>query len=275
MAAGLERGLRYGIAALWLLACGGAVGKPTVGGESHFLRHCGDGCGKGLQCFSDICTRGCVVGQDTCSDLEQSALCTNASVEPGALAVCDVACSSNQDCRGLGSNFECSGGFCRDAAPVVPEPTGSAGAGASTSTGGEQPTAGGAQPSGGSGAAGAISEPWTPAPQCALPFDAGSCRGAQPVFAAINGQCVSRLYGGCEGNENRFRTLEECLSVCEGRPAIEACPSDRLPQTICLECGPAGGCSKLGTFCAQACDDTHPCDSLQCYAGTCQAFGCI
>src|SRR5882724_4302402 len=148
MASGLKRWWRFGIAGCWLLACGGVVGKPTVGGESHFLRHCGDGCGKGLQCFADICTRGCVVGQDACGDLSQGALCTNASVEPGAIAICDLACASDRDCAALGSSFECSGGFCRGAAPVVLEPTGG-GAGAGASGGSEQPTGGGAQTSGG------------------------------------------------------------------------------------------------------------------------------
>jgi len=94
-----------------------------------------------------------------------------------------------------------------------------------------------------------------------------------PVFTAVNGQCVPKVYGGCEGNDNRFFTLEECLSVCEGRPTIQSCPADRPPQKFCLECGPTDACMTLGTFCAQACDDTHPCDSqsLSCLGGTCMA----
>ena len=284
MASGLRRWWCCGIAACWLLACGGVVGKPTVGGESHFLRHCGDGCGEGLKCFSDICTRGCVANQDACDDLSQTAICTNHSVEPGAIAICDVGCASNRDCAALGTGLECRDGFCRDAAPVVLEPTGGSGAGAS---GGSEPTggaqasggaqsSGGTPSSGGSESGGTSGQTWQPPIMCGLPFDAGSCRGAVPVFAAVNGQCVAKIYGGCEGNANRFFTLEECLSVCEGRPTSQPCPPDRGPRKICLECGPAGGCAKYDSFCAQVCDDTHPCASqtLQCYQGTCQAFGC-
>ena len=37
-------------------ACGGVVGKPTAGGESHFLRHCFEGCGS-LDCSVRSCWR--------------------------------------------------------------------------------------------------------------------------------------------------------------------------------------------------------------------------
>ena len=267
MAPGNKRGWRYGIVALWFLACGGVVGKPTVGGESHFLRHCGDGCGDGLTCVSDICTRGCVINQDACSDLARGALCTNASVEPGAIAICDVSCVSDRDCTPLGTGFECSHGFCRGAAPTGPEPMGNAGASSS----------GGSASGGGSAAAGAgpVGPGQVPA-RCSLPFDAGGCLAYMPVYAAVDGKCVQQIYGGCNGNDNRFPTIEECMSVCESRPGLQSCPADRPPQNICLDCGPAGGCSKQGTFCAQACDDTHPCDSssLRCFSGTCQQYGC-
>ncbi|HXK17976.1 MAG TPA: BPTI/Kunitz domain-containing protein [Polyangiaceae bacterium] len=290
MAAGVKRGFLYGVAVVWLLACGGVVGKPTVGGESHFLRRCGDGCGSGLKCISDICTRDCIVDQDSCGDLSHTALCTNVSVEPGVVAVCDVACASSRDCTALGAGFACSDGFCRDVPPTIPDPTGSAGAGASGGST-SQPSGGqtgsgavanggktgsGAAANGGAASGGTAGQPPKPPQKCAMPFDGGECLAYQPVFAAVNGQCVPEVYGGCGGNDNRFYTLEECMSVCELRPSTQACPTDRPAQSICLECGPAGGCAKQGSFCAQACDDTHPCDSmtLQCFAGICQAYGC-
>ena len=103
---------------LWLAACGGMLGKPTVGGESHFLQRCSEGCGE-LDCVADLCTRICLVDESSCSDLAPRATCTNASVEPGAVAVCDLTCGGDADCAGLGAAFGCSGGFCRPVASAI------------------------------------------------------------------------------------------------------------------------------------------------------------
>jgi hypothetical protein len=244
-----------GLVATLLLvgACGGAVGKPTVGGESHFLRHCEDGCGE-LTCVADLCTRTCLIEQGRCGDLAEGATCTNRSVEPGSVAICDRSCRVDADCAAVGSDFGCQGGFCR---PKF-EPQSGGGTGA---------TAGSAGASG----AGGNSD------VCSLPFDAGSCRGAIPVFAAVDGKCQPKLYGGCDGNANRFNTVEECMATCEARPGIEACPAGREPQTICLGCGPAGGCAKEMRVCAQPCSAQADCDSksLQCAGGYCEASGCL
>ncbi|CBY07598.1 unnamed protein product [Oikopleura dioica] len=51
---------------------------------------------------------------------------------------------------------------------------------------------------------------------CDLPMDVGPCRAAMPVFY-FNGatqQCEQFFYGGCQGNDNRFLTKEECESTC-------------------------------------------------------------
>ena len=121
---------------------------------------------------------------------------------------------------------------------------------------------------------------WTPAAACALPFDPGTCRGAIPVYASVGGACVGKIYGGCDGNDNRFNTLEECLLVCEGRPVPNGCPAGRIVKEICLECGLAGGCGKSESVCALPCDadaGAAPCGSapLFCTDGVCQASFCI
>jgi hypothetical protein len=233
-----------------LVACGGVVGKPTVGGESHFLRHCSEGCGE-LSCVADICTRSCIIDEDRCSDLAKGATCTNKSVEPGSVAICDQSCRASKDCAALGSDFTCQNGFCRSTPPESPTEGGGGGA---TSNGGTTSNGG----------------------VCSQPFDPGSCRGYQPVFAAVDGVCRPKIYSGCGGNANRFTTLEECLATCEARPAIEPCPAGRESKTICLECGPAGGCAKEMEVCAQPCDTQAQCDSqtLQCDSGYCQWLGC-
>ena len=123
---------------------------------------------------------------------------------------------------------------------------------------------------------------WTPAAACALPFEVGTCRADIPVYAYVNGACVVRSYGGCDGNDNRFDTLEACLATCEGRPVPYGCPAGRVAQEICLACGPAGGCAQTETVCAlplrrrrrRRCRAARA-DSFACFAGFCQVGFCI
>ena len=122
------------LGALLAGACGGTVGSkiPSIGSESHFLAYCGDGCGAGLDCIGGICTRSCLTDQTSCSDLAANAACTNQSVEPGQVAVCDVSCAGRSGCTALGTDYACDGGYCRKA-----NGNGSAGSGgSSTGTGG-------------------------------------------------------------------------------------------------------------------------------------------
>jgi hypothetical protein len=126
----------------WLLlscaaACGGSTRKlPSVGSESHFLAHCEATCDAGLDCIGGICTRSCLTEQSSCSDLASAATCTNQSVEPGQVAVCDVSCAADANCRSLGDGYDCKAGFCRQAGSFATEPIGSAGAGGASTAGG-------------------------------------------------------------------------------------------------------------------------------------------
>jgi hypothetical protein len=99
----------------WAGACGGKSDSvPVVGSESHFLMRCSDGCdSEGLACIGGICTRSCIIGENACSELASAARCTDQSVEPGNVAVCDVSCSTRADCAALGDGHVCNGGFCR------------------------------------------------------------------------------------------------------------------------------------------------------------------
>jgi hypothetical protein len=115
---------------------------------------------------------------------------------------------------------------------------------------------------------------------CQLPFEVGPCDAAIPVYAFVNGACVQRTYGGCEGNGNRFSTLEECLATCAGQPVPGGCPPNRVAREICLACGLAGGCAKMATVCALVCDADAGASAcvdiyLSCYQGVCQVAHCI
>lgn len=152
---------------------------------------------------------------------------------------------------------------------------GSGSGGSRAGSGGASAGSGGAR--GGTGGQGAGTGGAGGAGVCALPFDPGPCRAAISVFAFVGGACVDRIYGGCEGNGNRFETLEECLATCEGRPGTRECPAGRGRARVCLACGPAGGCGESAEVCAQPCDMARPCAAPLsfCADGVCQAGGCI
>ncbi|MFO7177432.1 MAG: BPTI/Kunitz domain-containing protein [Pseudomonadota bacterium] len=112
-------------------------------------------------------------------------------------------------CGGNENNFE----SLEDCEAVCGGGSGSGGAGAAPGTGGSGATPGsggsGASSGGGEGGAGAA---------CSLPIEVGPCDGAFPRFAfsEAEGRCVPFSYGGCEGNENNFESLEECEALCAG-----------------------------------------------------------
>ena len=52
---------------------------------------------------------------------------------------------------------------------------------------------------------------------CTLPVDSGDCLAYVPswYYDASTRTCQKFVYGGCEGNDNRFDTEEECLNRCQ------------------------------------------------------------
>ncbi|XP_073674045.1 kunitz-type protease inhibitor 2 [Garra rufa] len=53
---------------------------------------------------------------------------------------------------------------------------------------------------------------------CAGPSDSGPCRAAFPMFyfEPSTQSCKRFLYGGCQGNLNRYGSEEECMATCSG-----------------------------------------------------------
>jgi len=62
---------------------------------------------------------------------------------------------------------------------------------------------------------------------CDLGFQPGPCDAAISVFwhNPSTGRCEAATYGGCEGNDNRFPTLEDCEQSCVDLDAL-ACETD-------------------------------------------------
>ena len=52
---------------------------------------------------------------------------------------------------------------------------------------------------------------------CTLPPVTGPCRAYIPMyyFNSKTGQGDMFVYGGCDGNDNRFSTKQECEQVCD------------------------------------------------------------
>jgi len=246
---------------LWLSACGGLVsGKPTAGGESHFLEPCSSGCGA-LDCIANVCTRSCLGDQTSCEDLSPLARCRNVGLDASGEAVCDVGCAESADCRTLGASFACVDDYCRSSAPSEPatKPP-SSGAGASSSEGSTER-----------------------ADVCSLPFDAGNCEALQRVYTAVDGICMAAAYGGCERDRdgddkgNRFSTLEDCVATCENHPRTD-CSAASEPQRVCVECAPTGGCARYDTICRQSCSEGYTAcqqPGFACIGNQCQLPDCF
>uniref|UniRef100_A0AAU6NT03 Kunitz/BPTI-like toxin transcript variant X1 n=1 Tax=Micrurus mipartitus TaxID=430902 RepID=A0AAU6NT03_MICMP len=53
---------------------------------------------------------------------------------------------------------------------------------------------------------------------CNLPPDSGSCKANFPAFYydPASHKCQEFIYGGCDGNDNNFKSIDECQSTCAG-----------------------------------------------------------
>lgn len=81
---------------------------------------------------------------------------------------------------------------------------------------------------------------------CSLPIQSGPCDAYVPSWwhNPSTGVCEPFIYGGCEGNENRFASREACLDACHGLgPDYDACMSPTDCQLVPAGC--CGGCEPV------------------------------
>ncbi|KAK6180449.1 hypothetical protein SNE40_012601 [Patella caerulea] len=67
---------------------------------------------------------------------------------------------------------------------------------------------------------------------CKLPKVTGPCRGAFPryYYNTRTNECTKFIYGGCQGNENRFRSEDECEHTCQGSVPVPVPAICKLPK---------------------------------------------
>jgi hypothetical protein len=117
---------------------------------------------------------------------------------------------------------------------------------------------------------------------CTLPREVGPCRAVIPryYFDTASDRCMMFNYGGCDGNENNFVSLEACNEVCAqgtdpgtgtvcppaedyckylcaGEPAPGVDPACDLPPCAC---GGGGGPGALDPVCLLP-RESGPCDA--------------
>lgn len=135
-------------------------------------------------------------------------------------------------------------------------PSGGKGSGGSKPTGGSA-SSGGAQASGGGSAAGGAlgggGQGGAGAGEaCELPFEAGDCDAAIPVYAhdPQTGRCEPEIYGGCGGNANRFASYIECVQSCGVQQTDMACEVDGItyPSETSRSVPDPFSCNSCGCF---------------------------
>lgn len=109
--------------------------------------------------------------------------------------------------------------------------------------------------------------------------DSGPCAGKprESGYAFIDGECTVETYNVCDSTENRFSTIEECISTCQGMPIEQNCRGNRKAAEGCLACGAGGGCMLRGQFCFEPCETSDDCTTpgYLCSEGICQVGGCL
>lgn len=144
---------------------------------------------------------------------------------------------------------------------------GSAAGGLGNATGGSVgragETAGGAGPSAGSGPVVGAAGGSGNLKRCDLPKDSGACDAIVPSFwhNPQTGLCEPFVYGGCEGNPNRFATRDDCLAACPSSDlAWGACTKDS--ECLLTTPGCCAGCEPLSDFDYLALNVAHTAEEL-------------
>ncbi|XP_074928250.1 chelonianin-like isoform X3 [Chelonoidis abingdonii] len=117
---------------------------------------------------------------------------------------------------------------------------------------------------------------------CKLPVDSGSCFSyvTRYFYNFVTKKCEAFTYGGCEGNGNRFASIDECLRTCGSAEKPGFCrvfPPDTMGicALLCFsdaDCPGAKKCCSVG--CGLTCQ-TPTAGEVQHSAGALQSESCL
>ncbi|GIY07736.1 papilin [Caerostris darwini] len=124
---------------------------------------------------------------------------------------------------------------------------------------------------------------------CRLPVEPGPCNEAHPrwFYDAETQSCLPFVFGGCEGNKNRFKTSEICLRFCTGitarsqerKPYVEPQPQPQ-PQTTTstttpepTQCPPSNCAEIQCPYGIEESFDVSECSSCRC-SNPCEVHSC-
>ncbi|CAL1266786.1 unnamed protein product [Larinioides sclopetarius] len=114
---------------------------------------------------------------------------------------------------------------------------------------------------------------------CRLPVDPGPCNESHPrwFYDVQSRNCLPFVFGGCNGNRNRFKTSEICLKFCTGITATTLESLFHEKQTSPIpepkQC-PASNCADLQCpYGTQESFDTNGCSSCKC-SNPCEVQNC-
>nr|XP_023970041.1 papilin-like [Chrysemys picta bellii] len=92
---------------------------------------------------------------------------------------------------------------------------------------------------------------------CKLPVDSGSCFSYETryFYDLLTKKCRAFTYGGCEGNGNRFASIDECLRTCGSAEKPGFCPKPTGGLCI-LGCNDDDDCAGAEKCCSNGCGRT-------------------
>ncbi|CAB3406913.1 unnamed protein product [Caenorhabditis bovis] len=104
------------------------------------------------------------------------------------------------------------------------------------------------------------------ADRCSLPRDVGNsaCGGAGArsfFFHAASKTCQPFYYQGCDGNENRFSSKDECVAACKNAQPTAA---DAPAAAVCASGAYAAGATTGETVTCSQCPNGYTCENNVC-----------
>ncbi|CAG2158354.1 unnamed protein product [Oppiella nova] len=111
---------------------------------------------------------------------------------------------------------------------------------------------------------------------CRLDVESGPCRQTEAFwfYDPQSHNCLPFVYGGCNGNKNRFKTYEVCMRFCSHISPIQTpIPTEIKPSTKSYDCPPSDCEDQRCPFGIDEFVDERGCSACRC-SNPCYVFQC-